>query len=31
VTRLYKFLQVLINYSLSFSGWSDFCFTPKMW
>jgi hypothetical protein len=31
VTGLYKFLQVLINYSLGFSGWSDFCFTPKMW
>ncbi len=31
VTGLHKFFQVLVNYSLGFSGWSDFCFTPKMW
>jgi len=28
---LYKFLQVFVNSSLGFSGWNDFCFTPKMW
>jgi hypothetical protein len=31
VTRRHKLLHVLANYSLGFWGWSDFCFTPKMW
>jgi hypothetical protein len=31
VTRKHKFLHVLANYSLGFWGWSDFCFTFKMW
>jgi len=31
VTRRHKFLHVLANSSLGFWGWSNFCFTPKMW
>jgi len=31
VTRRHKLLHVLANCSLGFWGWSDFCFTPKMW